>query len=59
MTANEWNVRYSAIRQAKDRTLLQELERQIEAEEKAAKATPVDRDAERRRIALAFGRPLV
>ena len=53
---NEWEQRFGAKRRALDRALLAECERQIAREERAA---PVDRDTERRRIALAFGRAYV
>jgi hypothetical protein len=33
---NDWSVRYGAIRRAKDRALLAQLEKQITAEEQAA-----------------------
>jgi hypothetical protein len=61
---NHWEQRYGASRRALDKKLLSDLERQIAGEERAVIAgainpiPPVDRDAERRRIAFAFGRPL-
>jgi hypothetical protein len=64
-TPNKWSIRYGAIRRAKDRQLLAELERRITAEEQAAthntisikRRAPIDDDA-RAAIAKAFGRPL-
>jgi hypothetical protein len=55
---NGWEQRFGAKRRALDRALLAECERQIAKEERADPIPPVDRDTERRRIALAFGRPL-
>lgn len=59
---NTWEQRFGAKSRAIDRALLTECERQIAREERATIAlnptASVDRDAERRRIALAFGRPL-
>jgi hypothetical protein len=72
MKANSWASLYGARRRAIDKAILQECERRIEAEEKAAKPIPgavnpathrsamgssVDNDA-RLTIARAFGRPL-
>ena len=70
MTVNEWATRFGAIRRAKDKTILQECERRIAAEEKAAipgagnpavhrsaMGSSVDNEA-RRAIAKAFGRPI-
>jgi hypothetical protein len=67
-TLNHWSIHYEARRRAIDRALLADCERQITAEEKTAKTAaipgavnpipPVDRDEARKRIALAFGRPL-
>ena len=50
---NDWNRMYGAQRRAKDRKLLEELERQIALEE-------LEREAVERREALArvFGRPV-
>jgi hypothetical protein len=62
---NDWERKHGARRRTIDKKLLAELERQIAKEERAIvldsvnPAPQVDRDAERRRIALAFGRPLV
>jgi hypothetical protein len=71
MTINDWEKTYGAHRRAIDRALLAECERQIAREERSipsannpitrgttAANSFVDRDAERQRIALAFGRPL-
>ena len=41
MPANEWSIRYGASRKALDKKLIAEVERQIEAEEKAAKAASI------------------
>ena len=51
-----WEQRFGAKRRAIDLALLAECERQIAREERAT--PPADRGAERRRIAIAFGRPL-
>jgi hypothetical protein len=63
MKKNQWETLFGASRRAKDKALLQSLEREIANEEKAraaeAKANPapcVDAE-ERARIARAFGRP--
>jgi hypothetical protein len=58
MTVNQWEARYGARRRAIDKKLLAEVERQIAEEERANPTPPVDRNDERQRIALAFGRPL-
>jgi hypothetical protein len=48
---NDWQSRFGARRRAKDKALLAALEKQIAAEDR-------QQDAERKRIAQAFGRPL-
>jgi hypothetical protein len=67
MTGPTWEQRFGDRRRAIDRKILAECERQIAREERAAPIPPIDpdterrridRDAERQRIALAFGRPL-
>jgi hypothetical protein len=61
---NSWLARYGEKRRAIDRTILAEVERSIRQEEtsfvQAAinPVPPVNNDAERERIARAFGRPL-
>ena len=65
MTVNEWSTRYGKRRRAIDKAILQEAERQIEAEEKAAGHPAAHRSATgdsvdnvtRAAIAKAFGRP--
>ena len=58
MTVNQWETHYGARRRAIDKKLLAEVERQIAREERANPIPQIDRDDARRRIALAFGRPL-
>ena len=64
MKPNQWQSRYGARRSEIDRKLLAALEKQIASEERATSPDAInpipsiDRDAERRQIALAFGRPL-
>jgi hypothetical protein len=58
MAVNEWQARYGKKRRAIDHALLAECERQIAREERANPIPQIDRDNARRRIALAFGRPL-
>jgi propanediol dehydratase small subunit len=58
-----WEAKFGCRRRAIDRALLAECERQITKEMRSVPhavnpTASVDRDAERRRIALAFGRPL-
>jgi hypothetical protein len=71
MTINEWEKAFGARRRAIDKALLAECERQITRAERSvpcannpitrdttAAGSFVNRDETRRRIALAFGRPL-
>jgi hypothetical protein len=62
---NEWSIRHEARRREIDRKILAQAEAQIATEERTAlilsavnPISPVDRDEARKRIALAFGRPL-
>ena len=55
---NQWEARYGKKRRAIDRELLAECERQIAEKERANPIPQIDRNDERQRIALAFGRPL-
>lgn len=67
MKPNTWQRMFGAKRRATDRALLAALEREITAEEKLRanprQAAPIDippaelNEAEKRRIARAFGRP--
>lgn len=72
MKRNDWTAKFGAARRAKDRSILQDCERRLEAEEKAVRpisgagnpaahrsATGGSADnAMRVAIAKAFGRPL-
>ena len=60
MAKNEWEKQFGAIRRAKDKKLLAELEKQIAQEErdKAGIHVAVDNSIDRAAIAKAFGRPL-
>ena len=64
--ANHWQKEFERKRQALDRTLLAEVERQIAAEERSATRTaiplertaPTDSNTMLNRISRAFGRPI-
>ena len=67
MKANSWAARYGRRRRAIDKAILQEAERRLEAEEKAARPIPDTINPRRpialngeeiNRIARAFGRPI-
>lgn len=66
MKKNLWSTMFAAKRRASDKALLAALEREIVNEEKFRAGgrqrptieLPIDKTAERERIAAAFGRPL-